>query len=220
MSNGAKTLIRIPMLLLAAADLALLAMRLRPWDEISRLPGGGSVGYDPAICLVAYLGLVFWLTGANGSRLITAQTAITRWGLLAGAVLAAKFWMGGEPSAAQTSELQGALLITAAIVWGVAGIAAKRAVGSLAACFLSGIWCAMVSALIACAVVLGQFFVVGPPPETQDSYRQFQDIGIGSPGTVVLVHALTSATALLLVGPIAGGIAGLICGFFARPRKA
>lgn len=220
MSAGTRTAIRIPLLLLAIGDLALLALRVRPLSEILSLPGHGAAGIDPAVCLVGYLGLVFWLTGSTGSRLVTAQSAVTWLGVAAGAVLAARFWLSGVAPGPATSEIQGALLAAAGILWGMAGARATRDAGTTAVSLIAGIWSAMVSSLIACAVVLGQFYISGPPPETQDAYKQFQEIGLGDPATVVLLHALSAATGLLLVGPLSGGGLALIFGYFGRKRTA
>jgi len=220
MSASAQLKIRIPLLLLAAVDLAILAMRLQPWQEISKLPGGGSVGFDPGLILLAYAGIVVWLTGPTGHRLVNAQTMVSLLGLLAGALLAARAWLAGIPSALHTTEFQGALMVAAVICWGVAGTRAAREAGAAGGSFISGIWSAMVSALVACAVVLGQFFISGPPPDTLDSYRQFQEIGLGSDATIALVHALNTTTSLLLVAPIAGATVALLFGWIASKRKA
>lgn len=220
MSAGARTSIRFPLMLLAAADLVLLGMRIRPFSEVLSLPGRGSTGIDPAVCLAGYLGLIFWLTGATGSRLVVAQKQVSWLGVAAGAVLAARFWLGGVPPSPATGEIQGALVGVTGILWGVAGFCAASTAGTATVSLIAGIWSAMVSSLMACAVVLGQFFVSGPPPETQDSYKQFQELGIGDPSTVVLVHALSTTVALLLVGPLCGGALGLIFGYFNRKRSA
>jgi hypothetical protein len=219
MSEGARFSIRYPLLLIALGDLALLVLRLRPLQDVSSLPGQGT-GFDPAICLVAYAGLVLWFTGRSGSRMTGPQPAVTLFGLLAGALLALRFWMAGLPTGAQTREVQAAVAIAAAIVWGLAGVRAARAAGKPSAAFIPGIWGGTVSALLACAVVLGQFFVTGPAPDTPDTYKQFLELGIGSPSTVVLVRSLTAATALMLLCPLLGGALALIFGVFAGKRAA
>jgi hypothetical protein len=219
MSAGVQHKLRIPLLSLAAADLAILAARLRPWQKIASLPGNGSVGFDPGIVLLAYVGIVLWLTGRTGHRLVNAQSAVTLLGLLGGALLAARAWLEGLASALHTTEVQGVLMIAAVICWGVAGTRAARAAGSAGGSFISGIWSAMVSCMLACTVVLGQFYISGLPPDTQDSYKQFQEIGIGSDATVALVHSLNTTTSLLLVAPIAGATVALLFGWIAQRRR-
>jgi hypothetical protein len=218
MSAGARITIRVSLLLLVAADLALLGMRLRPLAEMFNLPGGASTGIDPAVCLLGYAGLVLWLTGERGSELVGAQSAVTTLGFAAGILLAAHFWIGGLPPLPETDAVQWVLLSGAGILWGLSGARALRAGSSVGASLIAGIWSSMVSSLMACAVVLGQFYVTGPPPETQDSYKRFQEIGLGDPVTVILVHALSAATALLLVGPLAGGGYALIFAWLGRKR--
>lgn len=220
MAEGAQPQIRYPLVLLCIADLALLAIRLRPWQKIASLPGKGNAAFDPGICLVVYLVVILWLTGRTGSRLVSAQAAATWIGLLSGGLLATRAWLAGAPTAGNSGGLQMALLFAAAAGWGVAGIVACREAGLVGASLITGMWSAMVSTMLACAAVLGEVFVTGPPPETQDSYKQFQEIGIGDRSTVVLVHSLASATALLLIAPFVAGILAMIFGWLGRKRAA
>jgi hypothetical protein len=218
MSEGAQNSTRVPLLLLIAADLVLLALRLGPMQQIFTLPGKGNIGIDPALCLLACGGVVLWLTGANGSRLVYAQRAVTWLGVAGGAILGGRFWMAGLQSGPQTREEQSALLVVLCIVWGFAGVRATREAGTKGASLMAGVWSGLVSALIAATAVLGQFFVTGPPPETQDSYKQFQEMGIGDPATVVLVHALSAVPILLLLGPLASAAMAIVFSQFAGKR--
>jgi hypothetical protein len=214
-----QTKLRIPLLLLVAADLVLLGMRVRPWGEILSLPDKGSSAIDPAVCLCGYFGLILWFTSRSGSRLISAQSEVTFLGLLAGALIGMEIWVSGLPSGARFDATQMILLCAGGVVWGIAGVRAARAAGSVGSSLIPGVWAAMVSTLIACGVELGQFYISGPPPDTPDAYKQFQEIGMGDPATVVLIHALTAVTGLLLIGPLIGGTLALIFAFFARKRE-
>jgi len=224
MGAEAQSILRIPLLLLTAADMVLLSLRLQPWDDIFSLPGNGTTGLDPIISLLGYFGLIFWLTGKTGSLLVQAQSAITVLGLLGGAILAAAVTLAGRPLIADPSlsaHVQIALLVAAGVVWGFAGIRAARAPkSSVGFSLMAGAWSAMVSSLIACGAVLSQLYIFGPPPETQDLWKQFQEIGIGDPATVVLVHTLNAATGFLLLGPLAGAALGLVFAFFGQRRTA
>jgi hypothetical protein len=222
MSADAQSLLRIPLLLLTVANMVLLSMRLQPWEDIFSLPGNGTTGIDPAICLLGYFGLILWLTGKSGSQLIQARSAVTLLGLIGGAILAAAVTVAGRPliaDPAQSKYVQFGLIGAAAVVWGFAGIQAARAPNSsVGFSLMAGGWSAMVSSLIACATVLSQFYIFGPPPETQDLWKQFQEIGIGDQATVALVHTLNAATGFLLLGPLAGAFVGLIFAFFGQRR--
>ena len=58
MGSSAQPLLRIPLILLAIADLAMLGSRLWPWqDVVSTLPLNGATGIDPVVCLLAYIGI-------------------------------------------------------------------------------------------------------------------------------------------------------------------
>jgi hypothetical protein len=224
MSANAHSILRIPLLLLTVVNMVLLSMRLQPWQDIFSLPGNGTTGLDPAITLLGYFGLIFWLTGKEGSTLVQAQNTVSLLGVLGGAFLAAAVTLAGRPMIADPTEstrVQIGLLCVAGIVWGFGGILAARAPkSSVGFSIVAGAWCAMVSCLIACFTVLSQIYIFGPPPETQDLWKQFQEIGIGDQATVVLVHTLNAATGFLLIGPIAGSVVGLIFAFFGQRRSA
>jgi hypothetical protein len=224
MGADAQSLVRIPLLLLTGANLVLLAMRLQPWEDIFSLPGNGTTGVDPLVTLLGYFGLILWLTGKSGGLLIQARTGVTLLGVIGGAILAAAVTVAGRPLIAdpmQSKFTQFGLIGAAAIVWGFAGIKAARAPdSSVGFSLMAGAWSAMVSCLIASAAILSQFYIFGPPPETQDLWKQFQEIGIGDPATVVLVHTLNAATGFLLLGPLAGAFVGLIFAYFGQKRTA
>jgi hypothetical protein len=216
----AQNKVRFPLLALVLADLALLAVRVRPWPEVFSLPGNGSTAIDPAVLLAAYLLLIVWLTGRTGSSMVSAQPMVTALGVLDGALVAMESWVSGLPSGAQFGTVQIILLTAAALVCGIAAFRAAQTAGSAASGLVAGVWCSMVSGLVACAVVLGQIYISGPPPDTPNAYKQFQELGIGNSATVILVNALNGATALLLIGPMVGGALGLLAGFLGRKRAA
>ena len=84
MGSGTPHTFRIPVVLLALADLAILAMRLRPWPEIANLPGQGTTGYDPIISLSAYVFLLFWIGGNSDVVVRKALSIGTMLGVPAG----------------------------------------------------------------------------------------------------------------------------------------
>src|ERR1700676_2135536 len=79
--------LRIPIILLALFNLAMLGARLWPWQEVMNLPGNGTTGFDPAISLAAYVGLGFWIGNARkeSSRKSLFSAAVL--GIVAGLLL-------------------------------------------------------------------------------------------------------------------------------------
>src|ERR1039457_7138738 len=62
MGSGAPFTFRIPLILLAIANLAVLGMRLWPWQQVVlNLPLNGATGIDPAVCLLTYVFMLFWI---------------------------------------------------------------------------------------------------------------------------------------------------------------
>jgi len=117
MAAGAPPTLRIPMILLAAASLAVLGVQLWPWQEVTSLPGDGTVAFDPAICLLAYIGLIVWISSGIKEPTQKALSAGAMMGLLAGLVLVANVLLGVR-EAVQSGFLQPALLGVAVILLG------------------------------------------------------------------------------------------------------
>jgi hypothetical protein len=80
-------------------------------------------------------------------------------------------------------------------------------------------WSAMVSGLMACAAILAELYLAGPTANSPDLWKQYQGLAIGNAATQGLVHSLDSATAFLLLGPLAGAIVGFVFAFFGQSKK-
>lgn len=219
MATSAPPTLRIPMILLAAASLVVLGAQLWPWQEIVNLPGDGTVAYDPAISLLAYMGLTFWISSGIKEPTQKALSAGAMMGLLAGVVLIANVVLGVR-EAVQPGFLQPALLGLAVILWGVAGLRGARVAGNAGMGALSGLWGAMVSSLMGCAAILAELYLAGPAPDSPDPWKQYQGLAIGNTATQGLVHSLNMATGFLLLGPLAGAVVGLIFAFLGQNQKS
>jgi hypothetical protein len=225
MGSSAQPLLRIPLILLAIADLAMLGSRLWPWqDVVSTLPLNGATGIDPVVCLLAYIGIFFWVGGNRQDPLQKSLGFGAMLGFLGVLLLVAEILVKAQAATvedgAQPGQWTKALLLGAILLWGVAGLNAARATGNNGVGLLSGLWSAMVSALMAAATLLGQMFVAGPQPASQDPWKQYEGLAIGNYATQALVHSLNSVTFFLLVGPLMGAAAGLFFAFFGNKGKA
>jgi hypothetical protein len=78
----------------------------------------------------------------------------------------------------------------------------------------------MVSGLVACAAILAELYLAGSTQDSGDPWKQYQGLAIGNTATQGLVHALNSATAFLLLGPLVGAIVGVVFAFFGQSRKS
>jgi hypothetical protein len=214
--------LRIPLLLLAAVDLAVLAVRLRPWPDIVNLPGEGTTGYDPVICLVAYLGLLSWIGGNRNIFIRKALSDGALLGLGAGLLLVAQVVIATQPavmgSTMQLVSIQIGLLVAAGVLWGIAGMRGSRVAGNPSIGIVAGVWSAMVGALMACAAVLAQINLNNPAPQSQDPWKQYEGLAIGNPATQALVHSLNTATGFLLITPLVGGAVGFIFALLAQDQ--
>jgi hypothetical protein len=218
MATGAPTF-RIPLVLLAAVNLAALGMLLWPWQEALNLPGNGTTAFDPAITLIVYMGLILWICSGIKEPTQKALSAGAMMGIAAGMVLVVRVLLSVRTSA-QPGFVQPGLLAAAVILWGIGGLRGSRAAGNAGMGALSGLWGAMVSSLMACAAVLAELYLAGPTQDSPDPWKQYQGLAIGNTATQGLVHSLNTATGFLLIGPLAGAVVGLIFAFFGQTQKS
>jgi hypothetical protein len=219
MAGSAPPTLRFLMILLAVSSLAILGVHLWPWQEVANLPGNGTVAYDPAITLLIYVGLVYWIANGIKPETQSALSAGALIGLLAGAVLIARVLLGIR-SGPEPSYVQPALLGVAIILWGIAGLRGSRSAGNAGMGALSGLWCAMMSALMASLVIIGELYLARSSPNSPDPWKDFQGLAIGNSATQGLVHSLNLATGFLLIGPLAGAAIGLVFAYFGQSQKS
>lgn len=222
MGVGAQPTLRVPLILLALVNLAILGSRLWPWQEVLSLPGGGATGIDPAVCLVGYAVLIFFIGSNRHEPIQKALSASALLGLLAGLILVAQVLLKTQFASAVTFHphlLGVGFFVLAGVVWGFAGLRGAKAGGNVNIGMLSGLWSAMVSGLMACTAVLVQWYFVAPLPETNDPWKQYEGLAIGNPATQALVNSLNSATWFLLVVPLAGTVLGLAFAFLGQTEE-
>ena len=219
MAKGSPQTFTLPLVLLAAANLAFLGWLLWPWSEALNLPVGGTTAFDPAISLVAYMGLVYWISSGIKQTTEKALSTGAMIGLIAGMILVVRVLLGVRTDPGP-GYLQPGLLGGAVILWGVAGLRGSWAAGNAGMGALSGLWSAMVSGLMACTAVLAELYLAGPSPSSPDPWKQYQGLAIGNSVTQGLVHSLNTATGFLLLGPLAGAVVGLIFAFFGQNQKS
>jgi hypothetical protein len=223
MGTGAPPTFRIPLILLAVADLTVLGMRLWPWPDVLNLPLNGATGIDPAVVLLAYIGLVFWMGSSRSLPMKTGLSSGAMLGVLAGTILVGYVVFNAQPSTANAPNaglLSKCLLLAAAIVWGIAGFRGSRAVGDATTGMLSAVWSAMTSSLMACAAVLVEMYLAAPVPATTDPWKLYEGLAIGNTATQALVQSLNMATAFLLLCPLAACVIGLVFGLFGQTEKS
>jgi hypothetical protein len=209
MASKSSILLRIPLMLLAAGDLTLLALRLRPWPEVANLPGQGTTGYDPAICLTTYLFLLFWI-GGNRDEKIQKSLRIGFGLAIPAGLLAIAYVFVSDQQSQQGFYTQIGLLAGASVFWGVAGMKGSKLAKSPNVGIAAGAWSAMISALMATAAALARIDLNNPLPQSADPWKQYQGLAIGNQAIQSMVHLLNMATGFLLISPLVGAALGLI----------
>jgi hypothetical protein len=211
------------MILLAALNLAILGMRLWPWQQVFSLPGNGTTGIDPAVSLLGYIGLSLWIAGARREPVKRALSTGAMLGVLAGFLLAGQTMLAARPgfvAALHPNLVQMVLLAASGILWGIAGLLGSRTAGDVSIGMLAGAWSAMVSCLMAATAVFVEMVRAVSPALSQDPWKQYEALAIGPATTQALVNSLYSATAFLLVGPLMGAALGLVFASFRKWKRA
>lgn len=212
-----RPVLRSLLLLLAVLDLAVLGARLWPWSSVLDLPGNGATGIDPAVTLLVYIALAFWIGSARGaiSRRVLYWSGFA--GIIGGLLLVAQLYLGSQAADARTHSLiQFGLMGVTVVVWGMCGTRAISAGCAKGFAAVSAIWAALFSSLIASLALLAGSFYALSPGQTSDTWKQYQGLAIGSDEMQALVHTLLTATGYLLVGPLVACVAGAIFGAFAK----
>ena len=219
-SSPRKSVLRSVLVVLAVVDLALLALRLWPWDTVLQLPGNGATGIDPAVSLIGYIALAFWIGSARGAISRRVLYASVVFGGVGGLLLAAQVYLASQPADARVhSKIQFGLMALTVLLWGLCGRRAVRSGCAKGFATVSAIWAAMVSCLLAVMALLAGSFYALAPGQTSDTWKQYQGLAIGSDEMQAMVHTLDTATGYLLIGPVLAAIAGAIFGAFTSDQK-
>jgi len=223
MEISRQPILRTPILLLALADLVLLAIRLWPWQQVMNLPGNGTTGVDPAIALAGYIGLIFWISTAHEETSRKALFSAAWLGVFAGLLLVIDVFRATRPAADNadpgTEKVHIILLAGAAMVVGFAALRAARAGFATGFAAVCAIWASMTSCLIGVAAVLAKTWLAAGSGETTDPWKDYQGLAIGTPAMQALVHSLYTISGLLLIGPIVGCLTGTILASLAKAKK-
>lgn len=194
MGNVTQPTFRFILILLAGVNLAIWGVRLWPWREVFNLPDNGVAGIAPAVCLLAYIGVISWAGDARQAPIQKELAGVSMVGGLAGFLVVLMFLLLASPVSAEFGQSMvffylGLLFFAGLLLWH-AGEPAAKAGGSL----LFGAWSGMVSSLVVCTAVLAGMRI-------SLNYAIY---------TVLLFHSFL--TTLLLFGPLAGGVLGLLSG--------
>jgi len=224
MEASRQSILRTPILLLALANLAILGARLWPWQNVMGLPGNGTTGIDPAIALAGYIGLGFWISTARADSSRKSLFSAALLGMVAGLFLVFGVVLATRQTAADAAagpdRVEIAMLACAVLCFGIVGLRTAKAghpVGFSAVC---AIWASMTACLMAVAAVLGETYLSAGTGESNNPWRDYQGLAIGTPAMQALVYSLQLISGFLLIGPIVGCIAGTIFASFGKPKKA
>jgi len=220
--DAPRPVFRTVLVLLALLNLVALGARLWPWPAALHLGGSSSTAIAPVICLAAYVVLALWIGSARAQadrrRLLQAAT----FGVAGGAMLIGMVGLASLQVPEGYSAhipLQMILAGIAVLLWGIAAARMTRAGRRVGFAVVGGLWSAMVSSLLACTALLAGTYAALTPDLAADPWGPLQRKLIGPDSTQPLAHALNAATAFLIVGPIAGCVAGALFGLVFRRRK-
>jgi hypothetical protein len=218
------SILRTPVILLALGNLTVLGIRLWPWQNAMSLPGNGTAGLDPAIALVAYIGLGFWIGTAHEDDSRKSLFSAAMLGVVAGLFLVAQVVIAARVAAEDPflapGRLQIGLLVCAAIVFGIVGLRTAKAGFPTGFSTVCSIWASIVACLMAVTAVLVETYLGPGQGESSDAWKDYQGLAIGTPAMQSLVHSLDTIAGFLLIGPIVGAIVGAVFASFGKPKQA
>jgi hypothetical protein len=221
METSRKSILRTPIILLALGNLIVLVARLWP---VQNFLGLGTTSMDPAITLVAYIGLGFWIGTARGNDSRKALLSAALLGIVAGLFLMGQVVLAvrqaAEDPAAGLDRVQIGLLVCAAVVLGIVGLRTAKAGFPTGFCTVCAVWASMVACLMAVATVLSETYLGPGQGESSDPWKDYQGLAIGSPAMQSLVHSLDSIARFLPIGPVLGAIAGAVFASFGSPKRS
>lgn len=221
METSRRTILRTPIILLALANLIVLGVRLWP---LQNFLGLGTTSMDPAITLVAYVGLGLWIGTARDNDTRKELFSAALLGMVAGLFMMAQVVLAVRQAADDPSagpdRVQIGLLVCAALTLGIVGLRSAKAGFPTGFSTVCAIWASMVACLMAVAAVLAETYLGPGQGEASDPWKDYQGLAIGSPAMQSLVHSLDTIAAFLLIGPIVGGIAGAVFASFGKPKKS
>lgn len=200
--------VRLFLLVLCLTDLVILGQRLRPWSGIIEMPAESTSAFDPLICLAVYTVVLFWGAGIRSEGFRKAVRISTLLGAAGGLLMLGHILLPSLDGRRYVL-LHIGLLLAASVLWTAACILGSKAAGHFGVGIVSGIWSAMVSALIASARIL---WVMSPnaadPPTHNNSVLS---LVLSSPAALSVPQGLTATTGFLLICPLAGLALGFIC---------
>ena len=220
MKTSRQFILRTPIILLALGNLVVLIARLWPLQNFLSL---GTISMDPAITLVAYIGLSFWVGTAREEASRKSLLSAALLGIVAGLFLMAQVVLDIRQAArdpfAAPDRVQIGLLVAAALVVGIVGLRTAKDGFPTGFAAVASIWASITACLLAVATVLAETYLGPGQGESSDQWRDYQGLAIGSPAMQSLVHSLDAIGAFLLVGPIIGCIVGAVFASFGKPKK-
>jgi heme A synthase len=207
--------VRIPWVLLAVAELVLLAVRLRPWAELVRLSEQGAASYDPLVFLLVYIVVLCWVGGRRPEPFQQTLMAASGLAIPAGVLSMVAVVLAERSQPVAILLLRCGLLAASSLFWGAAGIGGERRTGSPRVAIVAGVWSGMASALMVVAVLLARgFSSLNVAALASDGHLM-----LGDPAVDALVMVLQRSTKFLLLAPLVGGAMGLLLASAAIQRE-
>jgi hypothetical protein len=201
-----------------------MALSLLRYPAFFAQPGAQIVVIEPVCALVAYSVAIVLAARLRGTFWEAIQKTATICGILSGSIEIIDIGIeNGIPFKVGGPVLQLVFMLAAFALWGIAGFAATRKLGSFKAGLLAAIGSAGICMLAAVtAGFLIELLLAPPAPAYVSSWAEFQRSGWSDARAFGIANTFDSGFTHLLAAPVVATVLGSIASLLARltSRKA
>ena len=206
------------LLLLVACALGAMALSLLRYPAFFAQPGVQFVVIEPACALLAYSVAIVLAARLRGAFWEAIRKTATICGIFSGSIEMIDIGIeNGVPFKVGGHVLQLVFMLAAFALWGIAGFAAARRLGSFKAGLLAAIGSAGICMLAAVAAgFLIELLLAPPAPAYLSTWAEFQRSGLTDARAFGIANTFDSGFTHLVAAPVVASVLGTVASFLAR----
>ena len=212
------------LLLFVACALGVMALSLLRYPAFFALPGAQFAVIEPVCALLAYSVAIVLVARLRGTLWEAIRKTATIYGILSGSIEMIDIgFENGIPFKVGGPMLPLVFMLAVFALWGIAGFAAARRLGSFKAGLLAAIGSAGICMLAAVAAgFLIELLLAPPAPAYVSTWAEFQRSGWTDARAFGIANTFDSGFTHLVAAPVFASVLGTVASFLVRlnGRKA
>ena len=206
------------LLLFVACALGVMALSLLRYPAFFAQPGAQFAVIEPVCALLAYSVAIVLVARLRGTFWEAIRKTATIYGILSGSIEMIDIgFENGIPFKVGGPMLQLVFMLAAFALWGIAGFAATRKLGSFKAGLLAAIGSAGICMLAAVtAGFLIELLLAPPAPAYLSTWAEFQRSGWTDARAFGIANTFDSGFTHLVAAPVVASVLGTVASFLAR----